>query len=493
MRAAFFGHDASYNGRFLAGVLTTGIYCLPSCGARKPKPENIRFFADEEEARAAGLRPCRRCRPDAFYRGEDPDLEAVSELAREIRAAPEAFSGVADLVERTGMGATKLTELFRRHLHIPPSSFLSRARVENALRRLVAGERLTETGFAVGYESVSAFHDAFRRATRMTPGDYRSLVLGRNGSPTNGGKRLHAVHAPRLEATFVLELPSRFRPDPTRLILGRDPAHLTERAEGPHLAKALPTSAGPALLTIELDGRRARCRVQTRDSLSPLAAAESHRAAVALLGLQHDPESFERRMLARPRLAPLVATRRGLRVPRLPSVFEGFVWAIVGQQVSLKFAAALRSDLIRIAGRVAPGGFRTHPEPGAVASLEPDELTHLRYSRRKAEYLIDGARLIASGELDLERLPDESATRAERTLRAVRGIGPWSGQFILMRGCGFRDCIPVGDAGLTEALRRFFDLGERPGPTRTHELMEPFAPHRSLATTHLWMSLGTAP
>ena len=66
--------DASFNGRVLTGVLTTGIYCLPSCPARKPLAINVRFFPDEPAAQAAGLRPCKRCRPDAFYRGEDADL-----------------------------------------------------------------------------------------------------------------------------------------------------------------------------------------------------------------------------------------------------------------------------------------------------------------------------------------------------------------------------------------------------------------------------------
>jgi methylphosphotriester-DNA--protein-cysteine methyltransferase len=67
MMERFYGRDRTANGTFLTGVLTTGIYCLPSCTARKPRPENVRFFGTEDEARTAGLRPCRRCRPDHFY------------------------------------------------------------------------------------------------------------------------------------------------------------------------------------------------------------------------------------------------------------------------------------------------------------------------------------------------------------------------------------------------------------------------------------------
>ena len=78
--------DATYNGRFFTGVLTTGIYCLPACRARKPKPENVKFFPTCEAARAAGLRACRKCRPDDFARGADPVLEDIEKLVGEIRA-----------------------------------------------------------------------------------------------------------------------------------------------------------------------------------------------------------------------------------------------------------------------------------------------------------------------------------------------------------------------------------------------------------------------
>ena len=66
-----------FNGKFIIGVLTTGIYCLPSCPARAPKPENVRIFATEAQAQAAGLRACKRCRPDLFYRGRGREYRLV--------------------------------------------------------------------------------------------------------------------------------------------------------------------------------------------------------------------------------------------------------------------------------------------------------------------------------------------------------------------------------------------------------------------------------
>jgi 3-methyladenine DNA glycosylase/8-oxoguanine DNA glycosylase len=83
--------------------------------------------------------------------------------------------------------------------------------------------------------------------------------------------------------------------------------------------------------------------------------------------------------------------------------------------------------------------------------------------------------------------------RAERTLLALRGVGPWTAHYVMMRGCGFADCVPVGDAGLNKALQQFFALEARPDAEQTRELMAPFAGHRSVATFHFWRSLGDSP
>ncbi|HET6765421.1 MAG TPA: Ada metal-binding domain-containing protein, partial [Longimicrobiaceae bacterium] len=88
MLQRFYARDRTADGEFVTGVLTTGIYCLPSCAARKPLPENVRFFAAEDDARQAGLRACRRCRPDNFYREYDPDLHLLDTLVAQVQRGP---------------------------------------------------------------------------------------------------------------------------------------------------------------------------------------------------------------------------------------------------------------------------------------------------------------------------------------------------------------------------------------------------------------------
>src|SRR4051812_3626390 len=141
MYARVLESDASYNGHFFTGVLTTGIYCLPACKARKPKPDNVRFFPTCEAARAAGLRACKKCHPDDFARGADPILEDIETVVAEIRSMPAKFADAQAVVRRSGFGATRLFELFRQHYHTTPADLLLGARIERA-KRLLAGKEL---------------------------------------------------------------------------------------------------------------------------------------------------------------------------------------------------------------------------------------------------------------------------------------------------------------------------------------------------------------
>jgi 3-methyladenine DNA glycosylase/8-oxoguanine DNA glycosylase len=179
-------------------------------------------------------------------------------------------------------------------------------------------------------------------------------------------------------------------------------------------------------------------------------------------------------------------------VPLAATPFEALTWAIVGQQINVRFAVSLRRALVELAGRAVPGGggLLVHPTPEAVAALEPAELTKLRFSRSKAEYLVGMARRVADGSLPLDALGQGSAQAAEAALKAVRGLGPWTARYTLLRGFGFADCAPVGDSGLGTGLQRFLGLAERPDAKETDRLMAAFAPHRSLATCHLWASLN---
>ena len=464
--------DADYNGRFITGVLSTGIYCLPSCPARKPKPENVRFFRRPEEAEAAGLRACKRCRPHFFYRDHDPDRMLVEDLAGRLRRYPEAFRNVGDLVRTSGVGSSKLHELFRRHYHTTPSEMLCRRRIERACRDLLAsGRPIADIAFDAGFETLSVFNDNFRRLQRMSPQSYRCLA------PADA---------------FEIELPAWFLAGRVLGYLGRDPASLNERVNGRAFSFATRAGDGPVAVTVELGRKAASCRIEGRDGSFSGDASTVHSQVLRLLGLVIDPRPFERRSPRQDEVARLIRGRRGLSIPQTATVFDALVWVIAGQQVSLPVAFALRRRLTRRAGARLSDGLYAAPTSGSVAGLEHDELTGLGFSRRKAEYLLGVARAVVEGRFEPERLGESSATETERRLLNLRGLGPWSVHYLMMRSLGLADCVPVGDAALTRNLKRFFALDSRPDARETRRLMAPFAPHRSLATFHLW-ALGARP
>jgi AraC family transcriptional regulator, regulatory protein of adaptative response / DNA-3-methyladenine glycosylase II len=452
--------DATYNGRFFTGVLTTGIYCLPSCKARKPKAENVRFFPTCEAARAAGLRACKKCHPDDYARGADPVLETVEALVAEVRSAPRQFSDARAIVRRSGFGTTRVFELLRQHFHLTPAELLLRSRLDSA-RTLLRDAKvpLLDAAELAGFESTSVFHEQFRRHNGLTPGAYRAL----------GTKR-----------SFELALPENYPLPYLRRMLSRDTQSVTERLEGDTYITTLLHGDEPAWLKLILRQHA----VEVTSSLSDTFAAQ--RIASGLLGLDQEAEGFSR--LARKLgLARLVADREQLRVTQTTSVYEGLLWAIIGQQINLAFAFLLRRRLIERAGRhLVEVGLYAPPTPSEVATLDPQSLVPLQFSRQKAEYVIGLSRRIADGKLDLQRLRSMSATRAERTLLAEHGLGPWSVNYVMMRSLGFADCVPLGDTGVTSGLQALFKLEERPDVDATRRLMSVFSPYRSLATAHLW-------
>lgn len=459
MLAAMMASDSTFNGRFITGVLSTGIYCLPSCRARKPKPENVRFFASGAEAAAFGLRPCKKCRPEEFERGENLEQAMLAALIQSMRRDPSAFGSVSDLANRLGVGSTKLFEMCRTYYHSSPGELLMSARVEGAKRKLLeetAG--VAEIAYDVGFESLSVFNENFKRRTGLTPRAYRRLPQ---------------------ERSFEIEFPVGFHVGSLQATLGRDAGSVTERVSGGRVQMV----AGAALLDVEIEGQAARVSVLKGDTTS---AAETFGRVV---GISQAPEDFEDQAV-KGGFERLVRGRRGARILQTIDFWDALMWVVIGQQINLPFAFKLRRRLFENYGEPMGDGLFSAPRPERVAELSPEDLLPLQFSRRKAEYLIG---LAQKGQSWMDSFAGRSVVESAGELREVKGLGPWSINYLMMRAMGFMDCVPYGDTGLQSGLRQLYDLEGKIDKDETDRLLEPFAPYRSLATFHLWQSLKGQP
>ena len=166
--------DSTADGQFISAVLTTGIYCLPSCRARKPHPRNAVFFPNPEAARAAGFRACKRCRPDNYYLGLDAGKLLVNQLIKHFQTDPRAYPDANSLVIASGMSSSTLYELFRKHLQATPGEVLIRERILVVRRALLHNASpIGQLAFEVGFENLSTFNANFRRLVGMSPSQYR--------------------------------------------------------------------------------------------------------------------------------------------------------------------------------------------------------------------------------------------------------------------------------------------------------------------------------
>lgn len=165
--------DRSFDGKFVTGVLTTGIYCRPSCAARHPKRENVRFFAQPEQAEAAGLRACLRCMPKDVAR-DDAAVKAVIDAIRMAETAPT----LDELGNMTSYSPTHLQRIFKREMGLSPAAYARALRSERAKQALDDGASVTEAIYDAGYGSASRFYADNGKRLGMKPSAWKNGGAG---------------------------------------------------------------------------------------------------------------------------------------------------------------------------------------------------------------------------------------------------------------------------------------------------------------------------
>ncbi|MDC2960796.1 bifunctional transcriptional activator/DNA repair enzyme AdaA [Streptomyces gilvifuscus] len=422
--------DARFDGEFFFAVETTGIYCRPSCPAVTPRRRNVRFFATAAAAQGAGFRACRRCRPDAVPGSAEWNARAdvVGRAMRLIADGVVDREGVAGLAGRLGYSARQVQRQLTAELGAGPVA-LARAQRAHTARVLVQTTDLpiTEIAFASGFASVRQFNDTVREVYASTPSELRAAAPRQRGRRPAAGIPLRLAYRGPYQAGAVFDLLAEEAVPGVEEVLG-EPGRRTYRRtlrlpHGTGVVAVDERAGASGAASAAHPGGWLEARLQLTDPRDLTTAVGRLRR---LFDLDADPYAVDERLGADPRLAPLVAARRGLRSPGAADADEAAVRALVGPRASER--------LVRRYGKAldSPSGSLTHlfPEPAVLAEAEPDGTLGALTAA------------LADGALRLD--PGADRDEAQAALLALPGMDAGTVAEIRTRALGDPDVAPPG-------------------------------------------------
>ncbi len=474
--------DQRFDGWFVTAVRTTGIYCRPSCPAITPKRSNVDFFPTAAAAQQHGFRACKRCRPDASPGSPDWNSrhDVVARAMRLIADGVVEREGVGGLARRLGYSERHLNRVFTDELGAGPLA-VARAQRAHTARLLVETTSLsvTDVAFAAGFGSVRQFNDTVRDVFGVSPTELRAASRRRR-EPAAASAGAHAPNPTSMAGVVAVRLPVRapFAPDAVMAFLAGRAVPGVESYDGHTYRRSLDLPGGAAVAAVVAHDDHVAARLDL-SAWSDLGVAVQR--IRRLLDLDSDPVAVDATLGSDPALAPLVRSVPGRRAPASVDAYETAVRGVVGQQVSVAGARTVTARFVRCAGRrlAEPIGDVTHvfPRPDELAAA-PDEAFSMPGARRDTIRRLAAA--VADGHVELDAGSDPASAR--RQLLALRGIGPWTADYVVMRGLGHPDTFLGSDLGVRYGLERLgvdLDRSVR------------WAPWRSYAVHHLWASLST--
>ncbi len=463
--AAVQSRDRRFDGRFVTAVRTTGIYCRPSCPAITPKRSNVEFHLTAAAAQQRGFRACKRCAPDATPGSPEWNTrqDVVGRAMRLIADGEVDRVGVSGLARHVGYSERHLTRLFTDELGAGPLA-VARAHRAHTARILVQTTDLsfTDVAFAAGFGSVRQFNDTVREVYASTPRELRRAAPSHADLTSTGAVRLRlptrTPHAIEASLEFIA----------ARVIPG------LESWDGTTYKRSLRLPGGHAVVAL-----RAGESDDYVDALLTLESWSDLPAAVErirrLLDLDADPTAVDAHLAADPLLAPWVVATPGRRAVGSVDPFETAVRAIIGQQISVAGARTVAGALVTHAGeplRVADDELDVvFPSPAALAAHadEPAGFA-MPASRRTTIGRLAAALDIGDVALDVGASP----ATVRRQLLGLRGIGPWTADYVIMRGLGNPDVLLDSDL----IVRRMLETLDA-CPAR-------WSPWSSYAVHHVW-------
>lgn len=293
---------------------------------------------------------------------------------------------------------------------------------------------------------------------------------------------------------FELPLPEYFDFEVCLEYLNRSPLECLYRTDQEGVTRFFIVDNTPVLIRLTVpEGGGLRVTQLYGPVPGPDALKRLARYIVEWFDLDRNLVPFYTLAEADPLLRPLAEQHRGLRIVGIPDLFEALCWAILGQQVNLPFAYRLKQQLTARYGESLEWEGHTYyafPGPEVFAEVQLEELCALQLTRNKARTVLEVAALIAGGGLSREALlalPSPEA--AEQRMLQIRGVGPWTSQYVRMRCLRDTTAYPVGDVGLQNAVKFLTGMDRKPTPAELLTLAERWRGWEAYATFYLWRAL----
>jgi AraC family transcriptional regulator of adaptative response / DNA-3-methyladenine glycosylase II len=467
---AAYSRDRRFDGRFFAGVDSTGVYCRSICPVSFGRPANVQWFPSATAAEAAGFRPCKRCRPDSSPGSPAwfGTLAVVSHALKLISQGALDNGNLEQLAERVGIGSRHLRRLFGQHLGTSPLK-IARSHRLHAARKLILETKvaITEIASRAGFRSIRQFNHSVRTAFGQSPIRLRLLQGASKRIDREPGIVVHLPYRTPFDWSSTIEfIKARVTPD-------------VEAVEDDCYRRTI--EIGDIVGAIEVWHEAHHARLSMRVIISNCdCLMQVVQRARRMFDLEADTVHIEQHLSQDARLARMLAERPGLRLPGAWDGFELAVRAILGQQLTVVDTPVLAQRLVRAFGRPVQtpihGLSHVFPRPEILAEAN---LTNIGVPADQAATICSLAHAVLAGKLAFNS--SKSLKGALSRLHGHPGLNESVASYIAMRSCGEPDSLPHTDRGLRQALATD---GRPVSPAELLRIFRTFKPWRAYAAMH---------
>jgi AraC family transcriptional regulator of adaptative response / DNA-3-methyladenine glycosylase II len=451
-QSARLSRDARFDGKFYTAVLTTGIFCRPVCPARPPKPENVQYYQSAELAQNSGFRPCKRCFPELA-----PAPLLPEKIKHIVQSYYENNNSIAECAKHQKISERQLQRLFVQYYGLSPSDFFHHQRLLQARKLLTTTQlSMTNIAYASGFNSIRRFNEVIKSAYAATPTEMRGTKI------TKENKKVEECSSKRSKTNTVSILLSYRPPFDWPLMLSffrhRQISNIEKVTETEYCRSfILDNCHGWFKVSQPTDkpSYKTKNALKLTVSMNDFSYLNQVITRVRkMFDLDADMSVIHQHLNSHKVLNKVIQYSPGLRLPSCWNIFEFTIRAILGQQISVKAATTLAQ---RIAEKYGTSVINTDspytemtrhfPTPKQLKQVDYADigLTQSRIAtlQRWVDYYLATPDVFSKYE-NVEAL--------EKTLTQLKGIGPWTVNYIAMRGLSDPDAFPSADLGIIKAL-----------------------------------------